>query len=280
MDMSAFVSLALDEDIGAGDLTTDACIDPNATATAYIHSKQELVVAGHAVAAEVFKQLAQRQGTTVSYEVVVPDGTAVADRTVVARLAGHSRTLLTGERLALNFLMKLCGIATNVRPYVEAAQGKLRVVDTRKTTPLLRAFEKDAVRAGGAHNHRFALYDGMMVKDNHIEAAGSLAAAVAACREHAHHLVRVEVEVEDLTQLDVALDTAADVILLDNMDDTMLKQAVAIARARKPQVVLEASGNVTVERIERIRDFGLDVVSSGGLIHQARWVDLSLEIEA
>ncbi len=279
MHMLDFVRLALDEDVGHGDLTTEACIPADATGTAFIHSKQELVVAGHEPAAAVFAELSARTGLAVEYTVEQPDGAAVADRTVVARLKGSLRTILTGERLALNFLMKLSGIATQVRPFVQAAEGKLRIVDTRKTTPMLRYFEKYAVRCGGGDNHRFALYDGLMVKDNHIQAAGSLKAAVDACRNHAHHLVRIECEVETLDQLAQALDTAADVILLDNMDNATLAQAVAITRQKKPGVVLEASGNIDVQRIREIRDLGLDVASSGGLIHQARWVDLSLEIE-
>jgi len=278
MDMLAQVRLSLDEDLGPGDLTTEACIPADAVGEGVILAKQALVVAGHVPAGLVFQELGQRTGGLVRYEPVILDGELAHDRQLIAKLSGNLRTLISGERLALNFLMKLSGIATHVRPYVDAAQGKLRVVDTRKTTPMLRALEKYAVRCGGAHNHRFALYDGMMVKDNHIQAAGSLREAVAACKAHAHHLVRVEVEVERLDQLAEALDTQADVILLDNMDDATMAECVRLTRERRPGVILEASGNITPERIAAIRDLGLDVVSAGGLIHQARWVDLSLRL--
>jgi len=279
MDLRTLVAHAIDEDLGPGDLTTEATVDARATGSGVVRAKQDLVVCGHEVAREVFDEVGRRTGGALAYEVLKPDGTAVARGTEIARVHGSLRTLLIGERTALNFLMRLCGIATNVRAYVEAAgEGGPRVVDTRKTTPLHRALEKLAVRTGGAANHRFALYDGVLIKDNHITAGGGITAAVHRARAHAHHLVRIEVEVADLDGLREALDAGADAVLLDNMSDEALAEAVRFARARRPEVLLEASGNMDPTRIAAIRDLGLDFVSAGGLIHQARWVDLSLKI--
>ena len=281
MNLRTFVANALDEDLGPGDLTTSTCIDPDRQGLGTIFAKAErVVVSGQTVAAEVFRQVAERRGAQARYKAIAKDGDQVLRGALIAEIEAPLAVLLEGERLALNLLMKLSGIATQVRPWVEAADGKLRVVDTRKTTPLLRQLEKDAVRHGGAHNHRFALYDGVMIKDNHISAVGSIGKAVARVRENVHHLIRIEVEVTNLDELDEALAAGADVVLLDNMDDAQLTAAVQRARATRPEVVLEASGNMTPERIARIKDIGLDVVSAGGLIHQATWIDLSMDLRA
>jgi nicotinate-nucleotide pyrophosphorylase (carboxylating) len=281
MDLLTVVRYALEEDIGPGDVTTEATVDVDATGRAVILAKQDLVVCGHLAARTVFEELASRGRGGVTYEVVVPDGASALPRDVIARIAGPLRVLLTGERVALNLLMKLSGIATHVRAYVDAAGPTgPRVVDTRKTTPLLRSLEKMAVRCGGARNHRHALYDGVLIKDNHIAAAGGIPTAVRRAREQAHHLSKIEVEVGDIAQLDEALDAGADVVLLDNMDDAGLARCVARARGRSPHVLLEASGNMDPGRIARIRDLGLDLVSAGGLVHQARWADLSLDVVA
>ncbi|MDP2311802.1 MAG: carboxylating nicotinate-nucleotide diphosphorylase [Pseudomonadota bacterium] len=276
MTLVELVRLTLEEDVGPGDVTTRAVVDPALQGAARIVAKQPIVVSGQPAAAEVFRQVDAR------YEAVVADGAEVEPGTVIGRVEGSLASLLTGERSALNFLMRLCGVATHTRSVVRAAHG-LRVVDTRKTTPLLRALEKDAVRHGGAANHRYALYDGVLIKDNHIVAAGGLTTAVRRARQGAHHLLRVEVEVEDLGELAEALAAGADVVLLDNMDDATLREAVAmrtVHRANGGQpVVLEASGNMTAERIATLGDVGLDFVSMGGLIHQARWADLSMRIE-
>lgn len=276
MTLSELVRLALEEDIGAGDVTTRAVVDPAVRGAARIVAKQPLVVSGQPAAAEVFRQLGAR------YEAVQPDGAPVDNGALVGRVEGSLASLLTGERTALNFLMRLCGVATHTRSVVQAASG-MRVVDTRKTTPLLRALEKDAVRHGGAANHRYALYDGVLIKDNHIVAAGGITHAVRRARANAHHLLRVEVEVETLDELREALTVGADVVLLDNMDDATLREGVALrdahARNGGQRTILEASGNMTAERIARIADIGLDFVSMGGLVHQARWADLSMRIE-
>ena len=281
MNLQDLVRLAIDEDLGHGDLTTDATIPPDLVGRGEVLAKQDLVVAGHAAAAAVFAEIDRRLGGRVEYAVRNNDGESVPKGTVVADVRGPLRNIVIGERTALNFLMRLCGIATNTRRHVDAAgEGGPSVVDTRKTTPLHRDLEKGAVRAGGGRNHRHALFDGVLVKDNHVTAVGSLSEAVRRARAANHHLVRVEVEVGSLAALDEALETAADAVLLDNMDDDTLREAVRRARARKPSVVLEASGNMDVERIARIRGLGLDLVSVGGLVHQARWADLSLKIRA
>ncbi len=280
MNLERFVQQALDEDIGPGDRTTEAVIPATAEGSAYVLAKSDMVVCGHEVAAAVLAGTARRYGVEVTYAVEHPDGTGVEAGTVVARVRGSLRAIIVGERTALNCLMKLSGIATNVRSWVDAATGSgVRIVDTRKTTPLWRRLEKYAVRCGGGHNHRHALYDGIMVKDNHIWATGSLKEAVRRARAENHHLVRIEVEARTLDEVEEALQTDADVLLLDNLDDATLQAAIARCREVRPSVVLEASGNMDPERIARIKGFGLDVISAGGLIHQARWVDLSMKID-
>jgi nicotinate-nucleotide pyrophosphorylase (carboxylating) len=277
MSLDRFLAEALDEDIGSGDLTSESCVPDTLAGSALITAKEDVIVAGQDCAARVFALVAERYGVEVNVEAVVADGEAAQKGDVITKINGSKLAILVGERLALNLLMKLSGIATNTRDYVEAAgdSGPM-VVDTRKTTPLLRSLEKYAVRCGGGMNHRFRLDDGVMVKDNHISAVGSLAEAVRRARAKAHHLVRVEVEVTTIEQLVEALQTGADVIMLDNMNDEQLAQCVDIARATRPSIILEASGNMSPERIQRIRHLKIDVVSAGGLIHQARWVDLSL----
>jgi nicotinate-nucleotide pyrophosphorylase (carboxylating) len=268
MNLDALIRLTLEEDLGSGDVTTAACVDPLVAGSARVVAKQDLVVCGHAPAAEVFRQLG------AVWTVVRADGQVVGRGDVVGEVTGTLAALLQGERAALNFLMRLSGIATHTRAVVEAAPG-MRVLDTRKTTPLHRALEKHAVRCGGAFNHRFGLYDGVLIKDNHIVAAGGIGVAIRRARAHAHHLLRVECEVETLAELVEALEAGADAVLLDNMDDATLAEAVRITAGR---AMLEASGNMDRERIARIRGVGVDCVSMGGLVHQARWADLSMRI--
>lgn len=272
MDLQTLVRLALQEDVGSGDVTTEACIDAESLSSGRVLAKQRLIVAGQEAAVAVFTEMG------VQYEIVVPNGTAVEKGTVVGRVSGNARAVLTGERLALNFLMRLSGIATTTRAHVDAAQGAFAVIDTRKTTPLHRTLEKAAVRAGGGQNHRFALYDGVLIKDNHLKACGGVSEAVARARAAAHHLLAIEVEADTLEQALEAAEAGADCVLLDNMDDDRLREAVA---ALKGKVRTEASGNMTVERLVQLREKGIcpDQVSIGGLIHQSRWVDLSLEFD-
>lgn len=279
MNLHRLIEAAVDEDLGPGDLTTLATIPASLQGEGRVMAKQELTVCGHEPAKMVFDEVTRRIGGRCTYDVRVKEGVAVADRTVVATVRGNLRNIVIGERVALNFLMKLCGIATHTRRFVDAAGASgPRVVCTRKTTPLLRDLEKHAVRMGGAYNHRRGLYDGVMVKDNHIKAVGSLTEAVRRARAEVHHLVRIEVEARTAAEVEEAARTDAEVILLDNFDDEGLREVIAIARGIRPSVVLEASGNMTPARVAGLGGMGLDVVSAGGLIHQAVWADLSLKL--
>jgi nicotinate-nucleotide pyrophosphorylase (carboxylating) len=267
------VDLALEEDVGPGDVTTAALVEPEARGRGRIVAREALTVSGLGVAEAVFHRLDPRLGVNPR----ASDGEAVVAGTTVLELDGHLASILTGERTALNFLQRLSGIATLTRRYVDALAGsKTRLLDTRKTTPGWRALEKAAVRHGGGHNHRFALFDGVLIKDNHIAAVGSIRAAVARARAAAPVLLEIEVEVEDLSGLDAAIDAGADVVLLDNMDDETLRAAVARAAGR---VRLEASGGITLERLPRLADIGVDYVSCGAVTHGATAVDLALDLD-
>ncbi len=265
MDLQSLVAAALAEDIGPGDVTTEACVPADAEARGRIIAKEHLVLSGVQAAAETFSQLGARLRPTAD------DGSALGPGDEVARVDGPARALLTGERTALNFLMHLSGIATHTASVIAAA-GDLEVVDTRKTTPLFRALEKAAVRHGGGSNHRMALYDAILIKENHILAAGGLEIAVRQARSHTNGL-QLQIEVESLEQLERAIAAGVDAVLLDNMSDATLVEAVRLADGR---VMLEASGNMDAARIAGLASSGLDRVSMGGLVHQARWVDLSM----
>jgi nicotinate-nucleotide pyrophosphorylase (carboxylating) len=257
----------LAEDVGDGDLTSLAVIGEDATCTAGLLVNEPGVVSGLRVAADVFDRL----GATL--EPLASDGDAV-DPGTVARVEGPARGVLTGERLALNVLGRLSGIATLTRRYVDAVAGTGAVIlDTRKTTPGLRSLEKHAVACGGGQNHRLGLYDGILIKDNHLRVAGSLAEAVARARETG---AAVEVECDTLAQVREALAAGADSILLDNMSVSELREAVELARG---QARLEASGGVTLETVRAIAETGVDFISVGALTHSARALDVSLEVE-
>ncbi len=266
------IELALIEDIGAGDITTDYLIDANAEGSGYIVAKEPLVLAGLIIVKMVFHEI----DSGIKFESEYNDGDEVKKGEIVLKMSGNLRALLKGERTALNFLQRLSGIATNVRSYVGEMQGsKTRLVDTRKTIPGFRSLEKYAVRVGGAYNHRMALYDGVMIKDNHIAACGGIAKAVTTIREFVSHLVKIEVEVSDFKELDEALSVNADVIMLDNMDLSEVSKAVKIINGRS---VVEVSGSVTKEQLKDLSETGVDIISSGSLTHQARAVDLSMRI--
>ncbi len=266
------VAAALDEDLGqAGDITTDAIIPPDARGKAAIVAWTEGVVAGLDLAEAAFRIL----DPEVKFARVVADGQKVAAAGVIAKVEGNTRALLTGERTALNFLNRLSGIATLTARFVAAVEStKARIACTRKTTPNLRAFEKYAVRVGGGINHRFGLYDAVLVKDNHIAAAGGIANALKMIRARIGHLVKIEVEVETLRQLEEALCYPIDAVLLDNMDVETMKTAVNLVKGR---VVTEASGGVTLETVGEIARTGVDVISVGALTHAPRSLDSSLE---
>jgi nicotinate-nucleotide pyrophosphorylase (carboxylating) len=273
LDASTYRDLvhrALAEDIGAGDLTTSACVPPGARAKGLFVAKEACVVAGLDVAFEAFRQIE----IGVVFNTHVADGSHCEAGAVIAEMRGAASTLLTGERTALNFLQRLCGIATCTRQYVDAAAGQIVVLDTRKTTPTLRALEKYAVRAGGASNHRFGLFDAILIKDNHIRTAGGLGPAVAAARAKSAGLT-VEVEAETQDQVDEAVRAGADTILLDNMTTADIRRAVTtVARRAK----IEISGGVTLDRIAELAATGADFVSVGALTHSAPAIDISFEI--
>jgi nicotinate-nucleotide pyrophosphorylase (carboxylating) len=257
----------LAEDVGSGDVTTLALIDDDATSEAVVLVKEPGVVCGLEVAAAVFADV------DVAFEPLVADGTTV-EPGPIAKLEGPARGVLTGERLALNLIGRLSGIATLTRRYVDAVEGTgATILDTRKTTPGLRALEKRAVAAGGGTNHRFGLDDGVLVKDNHLRLAGGIAPAVARLRTATD--LPVEVEVESLAQVEEAVEAGADTVLLDNMTIDELREAVSLVAGRAK---LEASGGVTLDTVREIGETGVDFISVGALTHSARSLDVSLEV--
>ncbi|WP_108681403.1 carboxylating nicotinate-nucleotide diphosphorylase [Methyloceanibacter sp. wino2] len=268
------VRTALEEDLGlVGDITTDPIIPADARGAASIVVREPACIAGLDLAEAAFRAL----DADVNFERLVEDGGTAEAGTAIGRVEGLTRALLTGERTALNFLGRLCGIATLTAAYVAAVDGTgARIADTRKTTPGLRGLEKYAVRCGGGVNHRFGLYDAVLVKDNHIAAAGGIGAALSHLRARGGHMVKIEVEVDTLDQLREALAHPIDAVLLDNMDPATLKEAVTIADG---QVVTEASGGVTLESVAEIARTGVDLISVGALTHSPRNLDSSLEWE-
>jgi nicotinate-nucleotide pyrophosphorylase (carboxylating) len=266
------VRRALAEDFGWGDVTTEGVIDRDQKARAVILAKSTCVVAGLDVASEAFRQLDPGVHIAVRHE----DGTLCDAGTEVAELKGQAAALLTAERTALNFLQRLSGIATLTRRFVEAADGRITVLDTRKTTPLLRALEKYAVRAGGGVNHRGGLDDGILIKDNHVRLAGGVAQAVGRMRKQNREMP-TEVEAQSLAQVQEALSAGADIILLDNLSTAEITEAVAMCRGRAQT---EISGNVTLARMPELAATGADYVSIGALTHSAPAADISFEIEA
>ena len=265
------VLAALAEDIGAGDVTTEATVPENTLGTAELLVKEPGVVCGLRAAESTFRAL----DPDIRFEALANDGDVIDEPpALVARVAGSERAILTGERVALNFLGRLSGIATLTRRYVEAVDGTgAAVLDTRKTTPGLRALEKHAVAVGGGRNHRFGLDDAVLVKDNHLRAAGSVADAVRLVRAASD--LPIEVECETLTQVAEALGADVDAILLDNMTLAELREAVALAAGRAR---LEASGGVSLDTIRAIAETGVDEISVGALTHSARSLDVSLEL--
>jgi nicotinate-nucleotide pyrophosphorylase (carboxylating) len=265
------VRRALEEDLGAGDVTTDATVADGRRARGVFLVKADCVLAGLDVAIEAFRQL----DPNVEAKLWKHDGDPARPGDEVAGLVGSARALLIAERTALNFLQRLSGIATLAREFVTAAGGRIIVLDTRKTTPTLRVLEKYAVTAGGASNHRFGLFDAFLIKDNHVRLAGGVAAAVAHARKHRPHLT-VEIEAQSLDQVDEALDAGADIILADNLSLEHTREAVRRARGRAK---VEISGGVTLERLPELAATGADYVSVGALTHSAPAADISFEIE-
>jgi nicotinate-nucleotide pyrophosphorylase (carboxylating) len=265
------VARALAEDVGDGDITTDATVPSALMARGVFLVRADCVLAGLDVAFETFRQVEPG----IQCVANKADGEACHAGETIAVITGTARALLVGERTALNFLQRLSGIASRARRFVDAAGGRITILDTRKTTPTLRMLEKYAVRAGGASNHRVGLFDAILIKDNHIRVAGGVAAAVAAARSHRPGLP-VEIEAETLTQVDQALAAGAETILVDNMPTSRINVAVAKARGRAK---IEISGGVTLERIPELATTGADFVSVGALTHSAPAIDISFEIE-
>jgi nicotinate-nucleotide pyrophosphorylase (carboxylating) len=262
---------ALEEDIGPSDITTSLLIpDENESRALYI-AKGIFVLAGLPFSREVFQIL----DPSISFKVFYNEGANVMKGDVVAEVHGKTRAILSGERVSLNILQRLSGIATLTSMYVHKIKGlKAKIVDTRKTTPCQRFMEKYAVRMGGGGNHRFGLFDGILIKDNHIEAVGSIKEAVKLAKS-SHHLAKIEVEVENLYDLKEAIKAGADIVMLDNMSVSDIKEAVKISNGR---VLLEASGGVKLENVRDIAEAGVDLISVGALTHSAVAVDISLKI--
>ncbi len=263
--------LALSEDIGSGDVTTLSVIPAGQKGSAVVFGREPFVLSG----SKPFRRIFELLDPEIRIECPFPDGDRIAPKVPVFRIEGRVRTLLTGERTALNFAQRLCGIATLTWKMADAIAGTgCRLLDTRKTTPLWRSLEKEAVRHGGGTNHRFGLADGVLIKDNHIAAAGGIKEAVRRARERAPHTLRIEVEVENLDELDQAIAAGADIVLLDNFSLDLLRSAAAIGKDR---VTLEASGGVSLETVRAIAETGVDFVSCGALTHSARAIDLTME---
>jgi nicotinate-nucleotide pyrophosphorylase (carboxylating) len=272
IDLEVLIDRCLSEDIGTGDLTTNSIVSGDAMTTGYIVMKEAGVVAGLPVAETVFRRL----DPAIVFRAGAPDGQRVARGALLAEVCGKARAVLTGERLALNFLQRLSGISTKTAQLVEMVAGeKACIVDTRKTTPGLRMLEKYAVRTGGGRNHRFGLYDAVLIKDNHIKVAGGIGAAVESARRYIPHTARIEVEVEDLAGVREALGARADIIMLDNMSPAEMGKAVTLVGGR---ALVEASGGVTAENIRAVAAAGVDLISVGALTHSAPSLDISLDI--
>jgi nicotinate-nucleotide pyrophosphorylase (carboxylating) len=263
---------ALKEDIPSGDITADNIIDESARSEALLISKDTGVIAGMDVAKRVFEIL---DGSVV-FEKIVNDGQVAKYGDIIAKIEGNTRALLKGERTALNLLQRMSGIATRTRQMADKIKDtKARLVDTRKTTPGLRVLEKYAVRVGGGYNHRFCLSDGVLIKDNHIKAAGGIKKAIELVKGRIPHTIKIEVEVENMEQIEEALDGRADIIMFDNMGLDKMKEAVKIICGR---VITEASGNVNIDTIFDIACTGVDIISVGGLTHSASAFDISMKI--
>ena len=268
------LQLALDEDLARGDATSEAIFTADEQLTVVFRPREPIVVSG----LWVLERLMELIGGGLTLECHVSDGQPVAGGEAIATLSGATVTVLCVERTCLNFLAHLSAIATFTRRCVEAlGEGRAQLVDTRKTTPGWRQLEKRAVLDGGARNHRHDLGDGVMIKDNHIAAAGSLTRAVTAVRAHAHHLLRIEVEVDREDQLDEALELGVDVIMLDNFDNARAARAVETVRSRRPETLVELSGGIRLERLPQLQAIGADVISMGALTHSAPSVDIGLD---
>lgn len=264
---------ALAEDIGPGDVTTNLIVPKGQKSTAFFYAKEDGVIAGLAIAKSVFKVLDKK----CTWKNFVKDGDKVNAGTKIAEISGTYRALLTGERTALNLLQRLSGIATQTSEFVRLAEGtKVRVLDTRKTVPGLRTLDKYAVKTGGGENHRFGLYDMVLIKDNHIKAAGGITAAVERIRKNLKKKIGIEVETTNLDEVCEAINCKVDIIMLDNMTNDMMREALKIIRGKTK---VEASGNVSVKNFRQIAEIGVDYISIGSLTHSVKALDINMKIE-
>ena len=265
------------EDIGRGDITTQACVNQEVRGMGKFLAKENLVVCGLAVAEAVFLHLDEE---SPDIETTANEGDEVEAGTVFATLKGFADVLLTGERVALNILQRMSGVATLTRQYVKAIEGtKAQIIDTRKTTPGLRMLEKYAVTVGGGKNHRMGLDDGVLIKDNHIALAGGITEAVVRTKQKVGHLHKIEVEISNWAQLREAIEAGADIIMLDNQTPEEARKLVEMARQINPAVLLEASGGMDLDRVRSFAEAGVDLISVGRLTHSAKAVDISFKIQ-
>jgi len=272
--LDPMIARALEEDLAGGDLTTRATVRDTALATALAVAKEPLVCCGGAVFQAVFHKV----DPALAVQLLIDDGEAVAKGNTLWTVAGNAQSILMAERTALNFVQRLCGIATLTRRFVEALPGgcTTRITDTRKTTPGLRALERYAVRCGGGHNHRDNLGSAVLIKDNHIVAAGSIELAIERARALCPHTSKIEVEVSNLTELEQAVSSGADIVMLDNFDDSEVEKAVQQVAGR---AAIEVSGGITLRRVPQLGRLGVDVISVGALTHSAPAADISLQLE-
>ena len=271
------VTRALAEDIGSGDITTALTVPLSSTSRAHIVSRENGVIAGMPVAEIVFAQVAKVYGAeSLEFHIRAFDGCPISAGQVAAEIVGPTAVILTAERTALNFLQQMSGIAAKTAHTIELIKGtSAKIIDTRKTTPGLRILDKYAVRMGGGQNHRFGLYDAVLIKDNHIKAAGGIKQAIEAVKAGAPHAIQIEVEADTIEQVRQALELGVDMILLDNMSPATLREAVALCKGR---ALTEASGGITEENVREIAETGVDLISIGALTHSVKALDLSLEI--
>lgn len=271
--LKKLVAKALREDLGTGDITSQAVVPSKTKCSVRLVAKQDGVLSG----IDVFRETLRAMKERIEDWEAIEDGNSFVDGDVIASFKGKARAVLGAERTALNFIQHLSGVATSTNEFVRAIEGtNAKICDTRKTTPLLRALQKQAVIDGGGSNHRYSLYDGILIKENHIAAAGGIANAVSSAKAATHHLMRIEIEVENLEELDQAVEAGADVVMLDNMSNEDMTEAAR--RMQGKGVMLEASGNVTLERVRSIAETGVDLISVGAITHSPPAVDISLLI--
>jgi len=275
LELEQLIEQAIKEDIGEGDITTNLCLAQNPVVDAQIIAHEEGIIAGLEIAELVFKKVNEN----IQFEKKIYDGKRIKKDDVVGFVRGEARDILSAERTALNFLQHLSGIATLTSKFVEAVKPyQVKIYDTRKTIPTLRMIEKYAVKMGGGTNHRFGLYDGILIKDNHIEIAGGITQAVNSIQQNLPSRMKLEVETKDLDEVKEAVSLNVDIIMLDNMPLEMIKEAVRIIKASKKNILIEVSGGVNLENVQQIAAAGVDMISIGALTHSSDALDLSLEI--